>query len=265
MDLSLSADERAFQDEVRAFLDEALTPELRAAGPPRHQRVLRAGVQPALAAEALHAKGWVAPSWPTQYGGAGWSEMQRYIFAAECARAGAPSLAPMGLRMVGPCLMGYGTAEQKAFYLPRILSGEDYWCQGYSEPGAGSDLASLQLRADSRRRRLRPQRLEDLDHPRPLRQPHVLPGAHPLRGQAAAGDHLPAAGDGDAGDHRRSRSSPWPATTRSTRCSSTTSASRSPGGSARRTRAGPSPSTCWSSSAAAARPPGSRSRSAPRP
>jgi acyl-CoA dehydrogenase len=75
--------------------------------------------------------------------------MQRYIFAAECARAGTPGLSPMGLRMVGPCIMRYGTPEQKAHYLPRILAGEDYWCQGYSEPGSGSDLASLQLRAVS--------------------------------------------------------------------------------------------------------------------
>jgi acyl-CoA dehydrogenase len=97
----------------------------------------------------LHARGWVAPNWPKAYGGTGWDEMQRYIFASECARAGAPGLAPMGLNMVGPCIIGYGTPEQKAYYLPRILSGEDYWCQGYSEPGSGSDLASLQLKADS--------------------------------------------------------------------------------------------------------------------
>jgi alkylation response protein AidB-like acyl-CoA dehydrogenase len=147
MDLSLSPADLAFRDEVRAFLDASLTPELRAAGRaatsvfmhPRHslpwQRI-------------LHDKGWVAPSWPSEYGGAGFDEMQRYIFASEFARAGAPSLAPMGLRMVGPCLMHYGTDAQKAHYLPRILSGEDYWCQGYSEPGAGSDLASLQLRAE---------------------------------------------------------------------------------------------------------------------
>jgi acyl-CoA dehydrogenase len=147
MDLSLSPADRAFRDEVRAFLEASLTSELRAAGraatsvfmDPRYslpwQRI-------------LHAKGWVAPSWPGEYGGAGFNEMQRYIFASEFARAGAPGLAPMGLRMVGPCLMRYGTPAQKALYLPRILSGEDYWCQGYSEPGAGSDLASLQLRAE---------------------------------------------------------------------------------------------------------------------
>ena len=148
MDLALTTDELAFQAEVRGFLDEALTPELREAGrlttsafsEPEYNRPWQ---------KKLFEKGWVAPSWPKAYGGTGWSEMRRAIFSAECARAGAPSLSPMGLRMVGPCIMGYGTDEQKAFFLPRILAGEDYWCQGYSEPGAGSDLASLQLRADS--------------------------------------------------------------------------------------------------------------------
>lgn len=96
----------------------------------------------------LHAKGWAAPHWPTEYGGTGWSDAQRHIFDAECAAAGAPSLSPMGLKMVAPVIMRFGTPEQKAFYLPRILAGEDYWCQGYSEPQSGSDLASLALRAD---------------------------------------------------------------------------------------------------------------------
>ncbi len=148
MDLSLTDDERAFQDEVRAFLDEALTPDLRAAG----RLATSVFMDPEYSLpwqRKLHARGWVAPTWPAQYGGTGWGEMKRAIFAAECARAGAPSLAPQGLRMVGPCLIGHGTPEQKAFFLPRILSGEDFWCQGYSEPGAGSDLASLQMRADS--------------------------------------------------------------------------------------------------------------------
>jgi acyl-CoA dehydrogenase len=148
MDLLLGTEELAFQEEVRAFLDEALTPELRAAG--RSATSVFSEPEFSLPWQSkLFAKGWVAPSWPKEYGGTGWGEMKRAIFAAECARAGAPGLAPMGLRMVGPCLMGYGTEEQRAFFLPRILAGEDYWCQGYSEPGAGSDLASLQLRADS--------------------------------------------------------------------------------------------------------------------
>jgi alkylation response protein AidB-like acyl-CoA dehydrogenase len=148
MDLALTPEERAFQAEVRVFLDEALTADLREAG----RLSVSAFSEPEYSLpwqRKLCEKGWVAPTWPRQYGGTGWSEMQRAIFSAECARAGAPSLSPMGLRMVGPCIMGYGTPEQKAFFLPRILAGEDYWCQGYSEPGAGSDLASLQLRADS--------------------------------------------------------------------------------------------------------------------
>jgi acyl-CoA dehydrogenase len=148
MNLDLSPEELAFRDEVRAFLDASLTPELREAG--RRATSVFMDKRYSLAwQKILHAKGWVAPSWPKEYGGTGWSDMQRYIWSAECARAGAPSLAPMGLRMVGPCIMRYGTAEQKAHYLPRMLAGEDYWCQGYSEPGSGSDLASLQLKAVS--------------------------------------------------------------------------------------------------------------------
>jgi alkylation response protein AidB-like acyl-CoA dehydrogenase len=147
MNLDLTPEDLAFRDEVRGFLDEALTPELRQAG--RRATSVFMDKEFSLAWQRiLHRRGWVAPSWPVEYGGPGWNEMQRHIFAAECARAGAPSLAPMGLRMVGPVIMGYGTAEQKAWYLPRILSGEDYWCQGYSEPGAGSDLAALQLKAE---------------------------------------------------------------------------------------------------------------------
>ncbi len=146
MNLELSAEELAFRDEVRAFLEANLPADLRKAG----QRATSVFIDKRFSLawqKILHTRGWVAPSWPKQHGGPGWNEMQRYIFAAECARAGAPSLAPMGLKMVGPVIMGYGTAEQKAHYLPRILSGEDYWCQGYSEPQAGSDLAALQLQA----------------------------------------------------------------------------------------------------------------------
>jgi acyl-CoA dehydrogenase len=146
MNLDLTAQDIAFRDEVRDFLASALTPELRQAG--RRATSVFMDKDFSLAwQKILHTRGWVAPSWPVEYGGPGWDEMQRSIFSAECARAGAPGLAPMGLKMVGPVIMGYGTAQQKAHYLPRILSGEDYWCQGYSEPGAGSDLASLQLAA----------------------------------------------------------------------------------------------------------------------
>jgi acyl-CoA dehydrogenase len=147
MRLDLSCEDLAFREEVRAFLDEQLTPELRQAGR-RATSVFIDKTYSLAWQRILHARGWVAPAWPVRYGGPGWTEMQRHIFAAESARAGAPSLAPMGLKMVGPVIMGYGTQAQQAYYLPRILSGEDYWCQGYSEPGAGSDLAALQLRAE---------------------------------------------------------------------------------------------------------------------
>jgi alkylation response protein AidB-like acyl-CoA dehydrogenase len=148
MDISFSAEHERFREEVRAFLDEALDDELREA-----QRFC-----PGIFLDyehnirwhrVLHAKGWVAPAWPREYGGTGWDLARRYIWSTETTLAGAPSLAPMGLGMCGPMLIGYGTEAQKAYYLPRILSGEDYWCQGYSEPGSGSDLASLKLRADS--------------------------------------------------------------------------------------------------------------------
>lgn len=143
----LSADDRAFRDEIRAFLAAELPDELRRAT----LRATSVFIDPSISLvwqKILHARGWVAPDWPVEHGGPGWSELQRYIFAAECARASAPALAPMGLKMVAPVIMHYGSAEQRAQYLPRILSGEDYWCQGFSEPGAGSDLASLSLRAE---------------------------------------------------------------------------------------------------------------------
>lgn len=146
MNIDLSARHEAFRDEVRRFLDAALTDDLREA-----QRFC-----PGLFLDyehnivwhrILHQQGWVAPSWPKAHGGPGWDLLQRYIWATESTLAGAPTLAPMGLGMCGPMLIGCGSPEQQAQYLPGILSGDDYWCQGYSEPGSGSDLASLALRA----------------------------------------------------------------------------------------------------------------------
>ena len=144
----LSPEDIAFRDEVRAFLAARLTPELREVG--RRMTSVFVDRDHNLAWQAiLHEKGWAAPDWPVEHGGPGWTETQRWIFAGECAAASAPGLAPQGLKMVAPVLMRYGTEEQKRHYLPRILSGEDYWCQGYSEPGAGSDLASLRMAAVS--------------------------------------------------------------------------------------------------------------------
>ena len=96
----------------------------------------------------LFEKGWMAPNWPEEYGGTGWSITQRYIFDEECGAAAAPSALPFGVTMVAPVIIKFGTKEQKAKYLPRILSSEDWWCQGYSEPGSGSDLASLSTKAE---------------------------------------------------------------------------------------------------------------------
>lgn len=137
----------AFRAEVRQWLAENLTADLREVTE-RATSVFIDKPHNLAWQRILATRGWVAPHWPAEYGGPGWDETERYIFASECARAEAPNLAPMGLRMVAPCIMRYGTEGQKAHYLPRILSGEDYWCQGYSEPQAGSDLAALSLRAD---------------------------------------------------------------------------------------------------------------------
>ena len=144
--LDASSPDPAFRDEVRAFLSANLTPEFQRA------TLLNTSVfsdpEEGIAWQRiLHKQGWVAPAWPSEYGGTGWSLAQRWIFETECATAGAPSLSPLGLRMAGPVIMKFGTPEQKALYLPRMLAGDDYWCQGYSEPGSGSDLASLKTRA----------------------------------------------------------------------------------------------------------------------
>ena len=97
----------------------------------------------------LVAQGWAVPQWPVEHGGTDWTPAQKYLFSRECYLAGAPMLIPLGLLMLAPVIMAFGSAEQKAQYLPKILSGEHYWCQGYSEPGAGSDLASLKLKAEA--------------------------------------------------------------------------------------------------------------------
>ena len=146
MSAHLSEQDEAFRREVRAFLDAALTPDLRRAGS------LMTSVYADHAAQmkwqaVLHAKGWAAPGWPVEHGGAGWTPMERYIFIRERVAAGAPPTSPMGIEQVGPAIMAFGTEAQKAFFLPRILSGEHFWCQGYSEPQAGSDLAALEMRA----------------------------------------------------------------------------------------------------------------------
>ena len=146
MDLTWSAEDVRFREEVRDFLSAELPSDMRAAR--RGMTSVYSPPELALAWQAiLNRRGWAAPAWPVEHGGRDWTLSQRYIFASELAAADAPPLSPMGLGMCGPVLVGHGGAEQKARYLPRILSGEDYWCQGYSEPDAGSDLATLRMSA----------------------------------------------------------------------------------------------------------------------
>ncbi len=166
MDLAWSATDTAFRDEVRAFLQDKLTPELRQAG--RLMTSVYADHEASMEWQRiLHERGWAAPAWPVEYGGCDWSLTQHYIFSRESQLAGAPSLSPMGIRMVAHAIIKFGTDTQKEFFLPRILTGEVFFCQGYSEPEAGSDLAALSMAAvDDDRRRPRVHRQQDLDDAR---------------------------------------------------------------------------------------------------
>jgi len=144
MDMEFSPEDLAFQQEVRSFIAENYPADLR----DKQDEGEEMSKEDFLAwHKILYKKGWVAPAWPVEYGGTGWTPTQRFIFSEEIARADCVRLMPFGLAMVGPVIYTFGTPEQKAYFLPRILSGEDWWCQGYSEPGAGSDLASLRTAA----------------------------------------------------------------------------------------------------------------------
>ncbi|MBK8375342.1 MAG: acyl-CoA dehydrogenase family protein [Sphingomonadales bacterium] len=144
MDLAFSPEHLAFQQDVRTFIAENYPEQLRA----KQDDGDELAKEDFLAwHKVLYKKGWVAPAWPVEYGGTGWTPTQRFIWSEETARADCIRLLPFGLAMVGPVIYTFGTPEQKARFLPRILSGEDWWCQGYSEPGSGSDLASLRTKA----------------------------------------------------------------------------------------------------------------------
>jgi hypothetical protein len=145
MDLRENAEASAFRQEVRDFVRENLPDDIRQ----RVQGFLRVEREDYLAWQRiLHRRGWGAPGWPREYGGTGWNAVQRNLFEEECFSGGAPRQMPFGLSMVGPVIQAFGSDAQKALYLPRIIAGDELWCQGYSEPGAGSDLASLQTRAE---------------------------------------------------------------------------------------------------------------------
>ncbi len=145
MDLNFTDEQKAFRAEVRSFLDEKL--------PKRLSDKVRLGQR--LTKEdyeewhaILNEKGWLAGNWAKEYGGAGWNAVERHIFEEETTAASAPRIVPFGLAMLGPVLQKFGSKEQQDYWLPRILNGDDWWCQGYSEPGAGSDLASVKTTAE---------------------------------------------------------------------------------------------------------------------
>ena len=144
MDLNYSPEELAFRDEVRSWLQANLPRDLKekvaSYAHLSREELLRWH-------KILAKKGWVAPAWPREWGGTGWNLVQRYIFEEELGYAGSPPLIPFGLAMCAPVLLRFGTEAQKQRFLPRIYQGEDFWCQGYSEPGSGSDLASLKTKA----------------------------------------------------------------------------------------------------------------------
>jgi alkylation response protein AidB-like acyl-CoA dehydrogenase len=143
MELSLSSEDAAFRDEVRAFIAENYPQEMRVPNPDTDL----SKEQSLLWHRILFKKGWIAPLWPKEYGGTGWSIIRRFIWEQETSRAGTLPPLAFSVTMVGPVIYTFGSEAQKAKFLPRILSGEDWWCQGYSEPGSGSDLASVRTKA----------------------------------------------------------------------------------------------------------------------
>ncbi|MDX1515777.1 MAG: acyl-CoA dehydrogenase family protein [Woeseiaceae bacterium] len=145
MNVTFSDEEIEFRAELRRFFDDEYPRDIldknNSGIPLTRDDMVRS-------MKALHARGWTGVNWPVEYGGTGWSPVQKYLFATEMAEANAPEIVPFGLSMVGPVIYTFGNDEQKQRFLPDILSADAWWCQGYSEPGAGSDLASLRTRAD---------------------------------------------------------------------------------------------------------------------
>jgi alkylation response protein AidB-like acyl-CoA dehydrogenase len=145
MDLNYTEEDLAFRDTVRAYLDANLPKDLQHKVL-HHKRLSKDDI--VRWHKILARQGWVGTDWPVEYGGTGWTPVQRHIWEEECANAGTPPILPFGVKMVAPVIMAFGNEAQKRHYLPRILNCDDWWCQGYSEPGSGSDLASLKTRAE---------------------------------------------------------------------------------------------------------------------
>jgi len=144
MELQLGPEDQAFKEKMRAFMNDNLPKDI------QHKVNMGLGLVKddyVTWQKIVGQAGWLAPGWPVEYGGTGWSPIERHIFNEEMARANAPRIMPFGVTMVGPVIIAFGSEEQKNLYLPKILTSEDWWCQGYSEPGSGSDLASLKTKA----------------------------------------------------------------------------------------------------------------------
>jgi alkylation response protein AidB-like acyl-CoA dehydrogenase len=143
LDITFSAEDIAFRDEVKQFFAEAYDEDIQARlGKAESHKGAIVDWQ-----KRLHAKGWIAPGWPVEHGGTGWNSTQKFIYETERAAAGVRDVVPFGLTMVAPVILGFGNEEQQKKFLPRILASDDWWCQGYSESGSGSDLASLKTKA----------------------------------------------------------------------------------------------------------------------
>ena len=201
MDLNYTPEEESFRAEVRAFLQAELPADIRdrmrSGRRVRKDDIVRWQ-------KILHRRGWGAGMWPERFGGAGWSVVEQHIFEEEAAAAGAPPQLAFSLRMVAPVLMTFANAAQQDYFLPRIISGEDWWCQGYSEPGSGSDLASLRTSAVRQGDHYLVNGQKTWNTLRAACRLDLLSGAHQQRSASPAGHFVFTDRHEDAGRHRTS-------------------------------------------------------------
>ena len=203
MDIRFTPEEVAFRAEVRAFLRDHLPEPIReklVMGRHASKEDLRAWTR------ILDDRGWAAPHWPVDWGGTDWSPVQHYIFNDELQQAPAPQPLPFGVSMVGPVIHTFGTEEQKERFLPRIRRLDDWWCQGFSEPGSGSDLASLRTSARREGDHYVVNGQKTWTTARPICRLDLLSRPHRPGGEEAAGDHLPPDRHDVPRNHRPPRS-----------------------------------------------------------
>ena len=257
MYIGLTEEQERLRQEVRAYYERAA--HARGAGEARRRRRRRARACARSCAQ-MGADGWLGVGWPKEWGGRGFTPVEQFIWFDESMRAGAP-VPMLTINTVGPTIMNFGTDEQKEFFLPKILKGEIHFCIGYSEPGAGTDLAALRTQGRARRRRVRHQRPEDVDEPRQRRRLRLARGAHEPEREEAQGHLAVRDPDGHAGhqgrpDPRDGRVQHQPGVLRGR------ARARDDRGSARRTRAGSSsPTSSTTSGSRCARRASSSARS----